>query len=52
MHVTFDVAGFTLDAEGLYRYSAKLTVEDGAGKVIGMEDYGNGPSPTGCPGRW
>ncbi len=48
MHVTFDVAGFTLDADGLYRYSAKLTVEDGAGKVIGMEDYGNGPARLGA----
>lgn len=50
MHVTFDVAGFKLDDSGLYRYSAKLTVEDGAGKVIGMEDYGNGPARLGAMG--
>lgn len=47
VHVTFDVAGFKLDEENRYRYSARLTVEDGAGKVIGTEDYGNGPARLG-----
>ncbi|MFT3880501.1 MAG: hypothetical protein QM703_12665 [Gemmatales bacterium] len=51
MHVTFDVAGFSLDAEGLYKYSAKLSVEDSAGKVIGSEDYGNGPARLGALGN-
>lgn len=47
MHVTFDVAGFKLDEEGRYRYSARLTVEDSAGKTIGTEDYGTGPARLG-----
>lgn len=51
MHVTFDVAGFSLDTDGLYKYSAKLSIEDGAGKVIGMEDYGNGPARLGVLGN-
>jgi len=51
MHVTFDVAGFSLDADGLYKYSAKLSVEDSAGKVIGAEDYGNGPARLGVLGN-
>lgn len=29
VHVTFDVAGFKLDAEGRYRFSAKLQVRTG-----------------------
>ncbi|HQR07606.1 MAG TPA: hypothetical protein PLN21_12330 [Gemmatales bacterium] len=51
MHVTFDVAGFALDPDGLYKYSAKLSVEDSAGKVIGSEDYGNGPARLGVLGN-
>jgi len=43
LHVAFDAAGFKLDAEGRYCFSAKLQVEDGSGKLIGSEDYGNSP---------
>lgn len=51
MHVTFDAAGLQLDPEGRYRFSAKLTVEDGGGKVIGTEDYGNSPARLGVIGN-
>lgn len=51
LHVTFDVAGFKLDEEGRYRYSAKLTVEDSAGKPIGSEDYGTSPARLGVLGN-
>lgn len=47
MHVTFDVAGFKLDEEGRYRFSAKLMVEDSAGKLIASEDYGSSPARLG-----
>lgn len=51
VHVTFDVAGFKLDPEGRYRFSAKLQVEDAAGKLIGSEDYGSSPSRLGVIGN-
>ncbi|HQR42357.1 MAG TPA: hypothetical protein PLX97_06725 [Gemmatales bacterium] len=44
MHVTFDVAGFMLDTEGRYRYSAKVDVENSAGKLVFSEDYGSSPA--------
>lgn len=47
MHVTFDVAGMALDEEGRYRYAAKLTLEDSAGKAIANEDYGTSPARLG-----
>lgn len=47
MHVTFDVAGFKLDEEGRYRFSAKLMLEDSTGKLIGSEDYGMSPARLG-----
>jgi hypothetical protein len=51
MHVTFDVAGFTLDAEGRYRYSARLDVENSAGKLVSSEDYGTSPARLGLLGN-
>ncbi len=51
VHVTFDAAGFKLDEEGRYRFSAKLQVEDGAGKLMGSEDYGSSPSRLGVIGN-
>lgn len=51
VHVTFDVAGFKLDEEGRYRFSAKLQVEDGAGKLMGSEDYGSSPARLGVLGN-
>jgi hypothetical protein len=50
MHVTFDVSGFKLDNEGRYRFSAKLNVEDSAGKLLGSEDYGFSPARLGAIG--
>lgn len=51
MHVTFDAAGFKMDAEQRYRFSARLTIEDTGGKVIATEDYGNSPARLGVLGN-
>lgn len=47
VHVTFDVSGLMLDAESRYRVTARLVVEDAAGKAVAAEDYGATPSRFG-----
>lgn len=47
VHVTFDVSGLKLDAEGRYRATARLVVEDAAGKAVASEDYGATPPRLG-----